>query len=206
MNLKNIISLFFILILCFSSCKNQEFSSRDQLYNYISKEDNGYLVVKQLGEVNVELMCKPTDLVVWENLPENFTKGMVENYRTQFEDNLYFLLRISVNNNDLLKQLPRDNNDFANWTNKLTFGMGQEVSLQNEKGEEFALKDYVYPRMYGSSRANTMMFIFSKTSDFTDDMIFTLNEFGLGTGELNFRISSDKIINQPKLEFNYEKN
>lgn len=206
MSLKNTIFLFLLLVLCVSSCKQQEFTNRDQLYNFISKESNGYLVAKQLGGVKVELMYKPTDLIVLENLPEKFNKGMVENYRKQFTDNLYFLLRVSVNNNDLLKQLPRDNNDFANWTNKLTFGMGQEVNLQNEKGEEFALKDYVYPRMYGSSRANTMMFIFSKTSDLTDDIIFTLNEFGLGTGELNFRISSNKIINQPKLEFTYEKN
>jgi hypothetical protein len=65
------------------------------------------------------------------------------------------------------------------------------------------MADYIYPRMYGVSNETTLMFVFprDKISTKNSHLNFTVNEFGLNTGEIRFKMETSKIINEPKLEF-----
>ena len=63
--------------------------------------------------------------------------------------------------------------------------------------------DYNYPRMYGMGGATTMLFIYPKDQKYLNDeyLNFTIEDLGIYTGEVKFKISIENIENEPKLKF-----
>ncbi len=197
--------LFIMLFIAFllSNCTNKSFTTKEEMFSYLQKEDNGYLHQKNVNGYDFSLLYKPTDLLVHQELSESPTSEEVEKLRTKYKKYLYFTLSMSKNNKELLSATPRNRQEFGAMVNELAFGMDKKVHVFTSKKDTLELLDYVYPRMYGMSKATTMLFVYPRDEKFLkeDYLNITIGDLGTYTGEVRFKVPTQKIKNEPKLEF-----
>ena len=191
------ISLFFF------SCSSNSFDTKEALLTYIQDEDNGYLQNKRVNGYDFSLLLKPTDLLVHQELSENYKEEDIKRLRNKYAKNMYFTLSMSRDNKELLSTTPKSRQEFGAMVNQLAFGMDKKVHLFTQKKDTLELLDYVYPRMYGMSKATTMLFVYKKEEkDLKNEYLnLTIEDLGTYTGEVKFKIPTKKIKSEPKLKF-----
>lgn len=201
MKLKNslVLLLFTILI---SSCGNS-FDSQEEMIAFITDEDNGYQYKKTVNGVDYTLQYRPTDLLVKQELSEKYTDKQVEDLRAQYGKYLYFNLSMSKNNQELLNGLARDKERFGQMVNDLAFGMEEKVHLFTPKKDTLAMADFIYPRMYGMTDATTLMIVYPRDEKFMEEdyLNFTIEDLGMDTGEIKFKVKTSEMKNEPQLRF-----
>ena len=110
---------------------------------------------------------------------------------------------MSKNNKELLSVTPKNRNEFGAMVNQLAFGMRDKVHVFTQKKDTLELLDYNYPRMYGMSKSTTMLFVYPREDKYLkeDYLNFTVGDLGNYTGEVKFKIETEKIKKEPKLRF-----
>ncbi len=201
----NIRILLLSLTVFFYGCKQDTFKTEESLLDYLKEEQNGYIHHKSVNGYDFTLMYKPTDLLVNQEIEnEKISKEIINELKDKYNKYMYFNLSMSKNNQELLNTEPKSRNEFAAMVNQLAFGMNEKVHLFTKNKDTIEMTDFIYPRMYGMSKATSIMFVFPRDEDKinTDYLNFTIEDLGLYTGEMKFRIKTKVIKNQPQLSFN----
>lgn len=184
------------------SCNKKTFNTEKELLTYISDEENGYVQHKSVNGYDFSLLYKPTDLLVKQEAGSDVTKEEIKNLREKYSKYLYFNLSMSKNNQELLSTAPKDRNEFGAMVNQLAFGMGDKVHLFTKSKDTIELADFIYPRMYGMSQSTTIMFVYPRNKKILDEdyLNFTVEDLGLYTGEVKFKINNNLIVKEPYLK------
>jgi hypothetical protein len=192
-----------LLFIIFYSCSSKTFDKKQDLWTYLKNPDNGYLQQKNINGYDFSLLYKPTDLLVAQELGEDKSKEQRTALREKYQKQLYFTLSMSRNGKELLSTTPKNRQEFGAMVNQLAFGMGEKVHLFTQKKDTLELLDYNYPRMYGMSRSTTMLFVYPRDEKQLKEetLNFTIQDLGTYTGEVKFKIETDKIRNEPRLKF-----
>ena len=196
--------LSFLAVLFMGCQGHQTFENKDDLLMYIQDEQNGYTQHKTVNGVSYTLLYRPTDLLVHQELSDaSATSAQVNTSREKYKNYLYFNLSMSKNNQELLSVAPKNQNEFGAMVQQLAFGMNEKVHLFTPQKDTLELADYIYPRMYGMSRATTMMFVYPRAPEKLDQdyLNFTIEDLGLYTGEVKFKIDTKPLKNEPQLKF-----
>jgi len=193
------LSLIFIL----TSCQQKTFDNRDELMAYVANTDNGYTQHKSVNGTDFSITYRPTDMLVRQELTEEMSRAQVDSLRQKYEPYLYFNLSLSKNNKEVLSNMSNSRADFGAMVNQLAFGMGVKVHLFSQKKDTIELLDYVYPREYGMGRATNIMLVYPKDEKLMKDEFvhFTIEDIGIKTGEVGFKIPIEPIRNEPELKF-----
>ena len=79
--------------------------------------------------------------------------------------------------------------------------MKNKVHLFNSKKDTIELLDYVYPRMYGMSKTTSMLFVYPRDEKKLKEkeLNFTVEDLGMYTGEVKFKISNRRINSKLKI-------
>lgn len=199
---KSIVVLIIVLVY---SCNHISFENQTEMMNYLKDQSNGFVQHKTINKVDFNLMYRPTDLMVNQEVRSNNfkSKKIVDSLRDKYSNYIYFNLSISKNNKELLSVIPRNTNEFSVLSNKLSFDMGDNVFLYTKEKDTLEMIDYIYPKMYGASNSTKMLFVFDRNDLKLNkqDLNFSIKDFGLGTGEVNFKIDYSILNNEPKLVF-----
>ncbi|MGJ8733391.1 MAG: hypothetical protein ACSHW4_09595 [Cellulophaga sp.] len=171
---------------------------------YINNEDNSFKQEKTINGVDYSLLYKPTDIMVHQELVENYTKEEVNLLREKYNKYMYFTLSMAKNNQELLTSKVGSKEFFGAMVNQLSFGMGDKVHLITDTRDSIPLADYVYPRMYGMGGSTTILFVYPRDKKVmkSDYLNFTIEDLGFGTGEVGFKLKTRAIKNEPTLKFN----
>ncbi len=192
--------MLFIIIFC--GCHRQRFSSEEELWDYLRDEKNGYIQSKKINGVDFTLLYKPTDVLVKQEIADKASKEEIEKLREKYSNYLYFNLSMSVNQKELLSIVPKNRNEFGAMVNQLAFGMNEKVHLYTQSKDTIDLTDYIYPRMYGMSRATTIMFVYPREEALQEKTLnFTIEDLGMYTGEVKFKLDTEKLQQEPRLKF-----
>ncbi|MDA9316695.1 hypothetical protein N9Q58_02130 [Polaribacter sp.] len=197
---------FLILILgvyLLVSCAQKSFETQEALWTYLKDEDNGYLQQKNINGYDFSLLYKPTDLLVAQELGANRSQEKIAALREKYKKQLYFTLSMSRNGKELLSTTPKNRQEFGAMVNQLAFGMRDKVHLFTQKKDTIEMLDYNYPRMYGMSQATTILFVYPRDEKYLreETLNFTIQDLGNYTGEVKFKIQTDKIKKEPELKF-----
>jgi hypothetical protein len=195
-----LLALAFVFLI---SCHTKTFSSEKELMDHIQDEANGYKQSKTVNGIDFTLVYRPTDLLVKQELGDSSSKDKIEALRNKYNNYLYFNLSMSKNNQELLSAIPKNQNEFGAMVNQLSFGMNEKVHLFTQTKDTIELADFIYPRMYGMGKTTTIMFVYPRETDQLkeEDLNFTIEDLGLYTGEVKFKIDTEKINNEPELQF-----
>ncbi len=200
----NRILILGVIVVLFCNCSTETFTEKDAMWEYLRDENNGYLHQKQVNGYDFSLLYKPTDLLVDQELGEDTSnKEKIKELRKKYKQYMYFTLSMSRGNQELLSTTPKNRQEFGAMVNQLAFGMDKKVHVFTPNKDTLALLDYIYPRMYGMSKATTMLFVYPRDEKYLKEeyLNITIEDLGTYTGEVKFKVPTKNINNEPKLEF-----
>lgn len=186
-----------------SSCTQKKFDSEEALWAYMKDEPNQFIQYKSVNGIDFSLTYRPTDLLVKQALSRNATEDEIDSLRSKYHQYLYFNLSISKNDQEVLNSMAGNRNQFGAMVNQLAFGMTENVHLYTPKRDTIAMLDYVYPRMYGMSTSTNMLLVYPRDAVAMQQEYINLSieDIGLFTGEVTFKIPTSSINNEPRLNF-----
>jgi hypothetical protein len=197
-----------LMIICIvsiaSSCTTKTFETKEAMWTYLKEKDNGYIHTKNVNGYDFSLVYKPTDLLVDQEIGAAVSdKKKITALRAKYKEYLYFTLSMSREQKELLSTTPKNRQEFGAMVNQLAFGMRERVHVFSQQKDTLEMLDYIYPRMYGMSKATTMLFVYPRDSKYLkgEYLNFTIEDLGMYTGEVRFKIPTKKIRNEPRLDF-----
>jgi len=191
------ICLLFIIL---TGCSGISFKTDKELLQYLNDEDNGYVQNKTINGVKFTLLNRPVDLLVNQEIDSSNVEK-IEAIREKYKNYFYMNLSIQKNNQELLSVIPTDKAGFAELVNKLSFDINQNIHLYTSSRDTIQMSDFVYPRTFGMSKSTTILLVYprNKITLKDDFLVLSLANLNLGTGEVKFKIDTDKINNEPSL-------
>ena len=191
-----------MLITLFSSCNNN-FDSVDKMNTYLQDEENLYKYQKTIQGVDYVLQYRPTDLLVKQELGDKVDPIQIEKLRIKYSGYMYFNLSMSKDNQELLSGVARDKAKFGQMVNDLAFNMDQKVHLYTPAKDTLEMTDFIYPRMYGMSNNTSIMIVYPRDKKYLNEdyLNFIIEDLGLNTGDIKFKIKTAPLRNEPKLNF-----
>ncbi|WP_255462889.1 hypothetical protein [Flavobacterium sp. LPB0248] len=171
--------------------------------SYIQDEDNGYVYKKNVADVDYVLQYRPTDLLVKQELGDKPNPAQIEKFRKQYGKYMYFNLSMSKNDQELLNGVAQDKAKFGQMVNELAFGMEEKLHVYTPAKDTLALADFIYPRMYGMSNSTSIMIVYPRDEKYLKQeyLNFVIEDLGLQTGDIKFKLNTKALINEPQLVF-----
>lgn len=197
------ILILFILLIIFSACNQNTFDSKEELLSYLTDPDNGFSYKRKINSLDMVLTYRPTDLTIYSQASQSISLSQIDSLRREYGKNIYFSLSLSIDNREILTSLSSRSLEYNEVTNELLFGIGDKVHLFNNQSDTIELLGHVMPRVYGKGKSNNVMLIFPRDEEFinSEQVFLSVEEFGLKTGEVKFRINSNVLRNEPNLIF-----
>lgn len=183
------------------ACHDMRFESAEELSAFVYNENNHYTQHKIINGVRFDLTYKPTDLMVSQQIGDTGSDTRIGQLRKQYGNHLYFTLKMSKNDQELLTSAVSNRVEFGEMVHQLSFEMQEKVQLTTSSKEAIAMTDFIYPRMYGLSKATSILFVFPRDSRVleADYLNFTIADLGLMTGEVRFKLETAKLMKEPRL-------
>lgn len=176
--------------------------SKDELSSYLHDESNGLLKKIRSKDVLLELVYRPNDLIVAQEIDEmDYTSGQIDSIKNRYQEYVYFILKLSRNGQEITNSFASDPQQFNRAIEYLSFEIGRDFQLVNET-EKLAVEDFMHTRSFGASNANTVLLAFksnlvSRSQDFS--LLFEDTFFRTGMHQFDFEIDDLKSI--PQLDF-----
>jgi hypothetical protein len=172
---------------CFASCK-KKIATKADLISYINDSKNGLQKSQQMGEINAVLTYKPFQLMTNMQRPGSKKTDMAD----KFQDKLFFVLSLSANNKELLKQLPFS--QYSEMVQVMAFRMNSFIDVVPDNNKPVEPLDCIFQQTYGMGASNNLLIVFDKKRLMTaQNLRVHITEFGLNTGDLNFEIAMNDI-------------
>jgi hypothetical protein len=116
---------------------------------------------------------------------------------------MYFNLSMSKNDQELLNGVAQDKAKFGQMVNELAFGMEEKLHVYTPTKDTLALADFIYPRMYGMSNSTSIMIVYPRDPKYMNQkyLNFVIDDLGLDTGDIKFKLNTKALINEPQLDF-----
>jgi len=172
----------FILILVFYGCQ-QKLTTKKEITDYISDPENGLSISQNLNNnIKVTLAYIPMSLLHISN-----NKLRISN------KHCYFSFRISRNHSQLLRQL--DFNLYSKMITVLSFRMQDYVTASNGKSAIVRPTQACYQQTFGLTNYDELLLVFEADKILSSKYFqITIDECGLGLGNLDFKYNSTDII------------
>jgi hypothetical protein len=191
--------LLYLIFVAIVGCKKDYDAEKTELIDYVKNEDNGFAQTKEINGVKINLTYRPTDLMVSQEMSNYGSEKKInlDSIKNKYKRNIYFVLSYSRDNKEILSTISSSREDFNAVQKTLTFDMLNKVSLINQDKDTIRIIDYNFPRTYGMSRATSLLFIFERNEiiEKSKDLLFNIQDIGLGTGDLKFKYPADLINN-----------
>jgi len=194
-------SLKVLATLCLISCGN-EFGTQQELLDYLRDEDNGYRYSKSVNDVEFVVQYKSTDLLVLQEMnSQSMGMDRVAEMREKYSKFMFFNLSISQNNKEILSEVANEEERFKQLANTLSFEIDEKIHLIAGQKDTLAMQDFVYPKLYGMAGATTVMVVFVREEKYSGAkyLNFIVEDLGLGTGDVKFKIRAPALNSEPKL-------
>ena len=187
-------------LLLLISCKHNP-QSIMELEQYVMDEASGLIQSTQYGPVRMQMIYRPTDLLVAHDLSSisEADNSKAQTIRERYNPYLYFVLDIEQEEQNVLYK--RNNQqEFSQLLQNLSFRMGNYVQMTTSEHDTIPLTDFAYPRLYHYGGSTQVMLVFDRDKLQQDEWIqLTLKDIGLGTGRQHFRFQMKDIDNTPNL-------
>ena len=194
--------LLLLLIFC-CCCRPDKLDSVEALIAYTADKDNGLTKSAVVDDYRIELVYKPTDLLVRQEIEGlQVDETQLEKIRAKYTSYYYFLLKLSKNDREALQT----GSGYGELVQILSFRMGNYVSLTTSKSDTIPVGDFALNRTHGLNSSTDLLFAFNREKTLKQEWVqFNLNEFGLGIGNQRFRFNCEDIEASPKINFKITK-
>lgn len=178
-----------------------EYLNQQDLNAFVVDPSNGLIQKVQQDRLEISAAYRPTDLMIAQELQDDFDYGAIDKLRSKYSDYAYFILSFSVDEKDALYSSADNYASFSDMLQKLSFSMGDYLSMTTSVGDTVYLADYHFSRMYGMAGSTQLLLAFeTEELDRARWVQLNLREMGLGTGRINMRFLTKDLKNTPRLD------
>jgi hypothetical protein len=187
----------FLTALVLAAC-NRPIQSKTSLIKYLNDAQNGLTQVREINRIKAAVTFMP-----WQVIASRLyqTKAKDTSVMKVIKSKYYFVLGLSANGKELLHQLPFE--QYSEMVQVLAFRMRPYVSIVRDDGKVVQAEDCLFQQTYGMGKENEVLLVFDR-SDLknTNHMDLKINEFGLNTGNLDYKINTKDINQMPTIAIN----
>jgi hypothetical protein len=184
-----IVSLLLLMAVCLLSCKEKIRNRRD-LIVYVNDPVNGLKKIEQIGKIKAAFTYKPWQLMGIKS--QTVSNKSEKPYPFKFKDKLFFVLSLSANDKELLRQLQFS--QYGEMVQVLAFRMNEFIEAVPDDKKPVRPLECTFQQTYGMGTANNLLIVFNKEKLMAaSDLKIRVKEFGLNTGDLNFAIKTKDI-------------
>lgn len=181
------------------ACGEQRIVTEQELKDYTLDPSNGLIKQASTNGVEIEVVYRPTDLVLAQQLQgltnENERRKEIES----FSGLSYFVVKISRHGQEIENTYAGDPSKFTNVVSYLSSGLRANMYVVNGSDTIPSL-DAVYTRMFGAATATSVMTIFeTNVKTLTGNLKFCFDDTVLGLGRNEFVFDLADIKNAPTL-------
>lgn len=193
--------LLFLLVSGLCAC-NRAVPIQDYIA-YLNAPANGLMQTDTSHSIDLTCAFKPTDLLVHQEACGTGTDAglSVDSAKALFRNNIYVTLSFAKNGQEVENAFLHDEPVHNACLSYLTHYVYQDVTLCTAT-DTIPATASTYARQYGSTRASTVLVVFTKGS--TDlrngfDILYRGDKFNLGT--LRFPFTAQALGNIPPLRY-----
>lgn len=197
--MKNRIGIFIIWLsisaIVLPSCR-APITDRNELVSYINDEANGLKQSRHLSDLNIAMTYMP-----WQMFKAGSSASVTKKSEMlQLQNKLFFVLNLSAHGKEYLRQLPYDK--YSEMVQVLSFRMNGFTELIPDDGKPIEPQSVLYQQTYGLSKADNILITFDQGNLLQQkEITIRIGEFGLNTGNLNFKFNINDINKIPKINF-----
>lgn len=186
-----------VLSLLFTNWGFYNNTTKDEIISFINDEDNGLKKQVEVEGVIYTVTYKPYDLIMARSVGAN---SNIDSLKGNYEHAFYFNLDISFDSLDVFGHM---NGDFRRMLKTVSFELQDYIFLTNNDGKEFYLKDFIFPRCYGSTNKTSLLLCFQEDNlNDHNDLTICCTDFINGSLEkLKFNFKGSDIVKIPKLKY-----
>ncbi|MFM7859340.1 MAG: hypothetical protein ACKO96_47310 [Flammeovirgaceae bacterium] len=192
-------AIFCLCLLAVVGCKPSSVSSDKELVKFVQDEDNGLKKKIAVGDLEITLTYRPTDLLVAQEVGGEKTPEKISAARKKYNGNYYFVLSLSKSGREALHQT--DNfGQYSELVQKLSFRLPEFANMTTAAQDTIPVADFILNRTYGLASSTDLLVVFNKEKALGKEWVqFNLNEFGMNTGNARFRFRTWDLENCPRL-------
>lgn len=200
MFVRNIL-VFTLFLFAFDACNKPSEVPKEELVAYTLDVDNGLIQTIKTGRYQLDLVYRPTDLMILQELGESIPDpSRIDQLRTKYSGHHYFLLQISKNGSEILN-LDNGQEEYSQLLQTLAFHMPQYVSTV-QGSDTTSLSDFMLDRTYGMGSSTNLLLVFERSKQsFDDEILIHVAEFGLGIGPVKFKFEVIDLEKTPQVNF-----
>jgi hypothetical protein len=196
-------NLTLFLFFCFLgtlllSCDARREMNLSELRSYVHDPNNGLNKKSQSGDVLIELIYRPKDIVIAQ-FAEGDEQNMWDSIASGLKGYDYFLIRFSQRNKEIETNYAANSLAYVKAVDYLSGGISKDIKMSVDN-EVIGVSDVMFSPSYGMTSASSVLLVFqsdleTRQSDFR--MVFDDTQFGSGSHE--FRFNYDAIRKLPHL-------
>lgn len=192
-----------LLVLVAASCQ-KNFTDEAEMQAFIADQSNNYSSSKTVNGIDFTIQYRPTDLMVKQEAGDSPSVDLVNKLREKYKQYLYFSVMMRGSQGELLNYVAGDKTKFGKMVNTFAFDFNNKAHFIISQRDTIPMADFVYPRMYGMGSETTILIAYPRNKvvhSNSDHAHFIIEDLGLETGDISFKIDLDVLQNEPKLQF-----
>lgn len=194
--MRPIIFVFFFTFLF--SCSVREVSE-NELVEYIKDPDHGLTKRSEIKDGFVEVIYKPTDLIITQNYKEDISKkGKIDSLRKSLSKFHYFTIRISKGGKEIETHFIPNQAVYQEVVQYMSYYMQENIFLKVKAGS-YPPTDYHYMGMFGTTEASTILIAFANTLIQDGNFFIHFDGAKLGVGTHDFNFKREDLTNTPTI-------
>ena len=179
------------------SCNGLDAVSSEELHAYVLNPKNGLMKSLSDGDIRVDLVYRPKDLVVEQEADGD--TGRREEAERNLDSLDYFILQVSRNGNEIENEHAGNPDKFSKIIGHLSSSIAADIYLLKER--KFYPESSILARGYGMSGATSVLLVFKTAlSKQKDSFTIIFDDSFLGIGRKEFQFECDDIHDAPRLK------
>ena len=193
------IIIIFLFVYGLISCAEREVETVSELQEYVNDTENGLRKVKIRNDLDLEVIYRPKDLVLAQQLDDVYELKEREKVKKQFDSLEYFILHLSRQGHEIENDYTSDQLKRSEILNYFSGGILNDLAIIHNN-EVLRPIDIAYIQTFGAGSATSVMVIFKNHKmQRSGDLKFCFHDTMLGTGMHEFLFDTHDIQSIPTL-------
>jgi len=174
-----------------------------ELIKWVKNPENGFVKVRDMGEVQYTLQQVPAAVMVLNGLKKERVKAEEFNRElAEYSGMEYYWLRMEIPGypNEIAQYGISDHSEYDARIKYLSFDMQEDITMETESGDQVPCSLYHFERTYNITPYSTFLVGFDKTLLKEGDKTFVFNDMLFNHGKIKFHWSVSDKKQLPKLE------
>ncbi len=191
--------IIFLLPGLFIGC-NTKSLDKTEYVKWVQDKENGLHKIKTIEKITFDVQYKPYDFILLKELRGNSDSIQFNLRKRDLEGLEYFDLKLSLENQDLLKHGVTSPQEYQERLYYFSFDFQNDIQLF-QGDTSYSCKLFHFERSYNLTTDKSFVLGFDKpVKGYQEDMVLRIDSRMLGVGTINIKFNKEDLQRIPELK------